>query len=71
MPPDYVLISCAEGINIESIAVARVRARLWSCGICGGQSGDGQDFSQYFGFPYQLSFQRLIALIIYHLGLVQ
>jgi hypothetical protein len=25
-------------------AVARVRARVWSCGICGGQSGAGADF---------------------------
>jgi hypothetical protein len=26
------------------IAAARVRARVWSCGICGGQSGAGAGF---------------------------
>jgi hypothetical protein len=25
-------------------AAARVRARVWSCGICGGQSGAGAGF---------------------------
>jgi hypothetical protein len=32
-------------------AAARVRARVWSCGICGGQVALGQVFSEYFGFP--------------------
>jgi hypothetical protein len=27
-------------------AVARVRARVWTCGICGGQSGTGHVFSE-------------------------
>jgi hypothetical protein len=30
---------------------ARVRARVNPCWICGGQSGTGQVFSEYFGFP--------------------
>jgi hypothetical protein len=32
-------------------AEARVRARVNPCGTCGGQSGTGQVFSEYFGFP--------------------
>jgi hypothetical protein len=32
-------------------AEARVRARVNQCGICGGQRGTGQVFSEYFGFP--------------------
>jgi hypothetical protein len=31
-------------------AAAQVRVRVWSSGICGGQSGAGQVFSEYFGF---------------------
>jgi hypothetical protein len=30
---------------------ARVRARVWSCGICGGQSGAGAGFLQVLRFP--------------------
>jgi hypothetical protein len=33
------------------IAAAWVRARLWSCGICGGQSGVGAGFLQVLRFP--------------------
>jgi hypothetical protein len=32
----------------------------------------GQVFSEYFGFPYQFAFHRLLTfIIIYHSGLVQ
>jgi hypothetical protein len=31
-------------------AVARVRARVWSCGICGGQSGAGAGFLRVLRF---------------------
>jgi hypothetical protein len=32
-------------------AAARVRARVWSCGICGGQSGAVAGFLQVLRFP--------------------
>jgi hypothetical protein len=32
-------------------AAARVRARFWSCGICGGQSGAGAGFLRVLRFP--------------------
>jgi hypothetical protein len=34
---------------------ARVPAQVTSCGICGGQSGTGVGFSEYFGFPCQFA----------------
>jgi hypothetical protein len=37
-------------------AVARIKA----CGICGGQSGDGAGFSEYFGFACQSSFHQFL-----------
>jgi hypothetical protein len=32
-------------------AAARVRARVWSCAICGGQSGAGVGFLRVLRFP--------------------
>jgi hypothetical protein len=32
-------------------AATRVQSRVWSSGICGGQIGAGQVFSEYFDFP--------------------
>jgi hypothetical protein len=32
-------------------AAARVRVRVWSCGICGGQSDAGADFLRVLRFP--------------------
>jgi hypothetical protein len=32
-------------------AAARVRARVWSCGICGGQRGAGAGFLRVLRFP--------------------
>jgi hypothetical protein len=32
-------------------AVARVRTQVTSCGICGGQSGTGEDFFRVLRFP--------------------
>jgi hypothetical protein len=34
-----------------STAVARVRSRVWSSGICGGQSGPGAGFLRVLRFP--------------------
>jgi hypothetical protein len=49
---------CAEGRAIAQavsrwlpIAAARVRARVWSSGICGGQSGVGGGFFRVLRFP--------------------
>jgi hypothetical protein len=39
---------------------ARVRSRVWSSGICGGQVALGQVFSEYFGVPCQSSFHQLL-----------
>jgi hypothetical protein len=35
--------------------VARVRARIWSCGICDGQSGAGAGFLRVLRFPLPIS----------------
>jgi hypothetical protein len=32
-------------------ATARVQTRVWSSGICGGQSGAGEGFLRVFRFP--------------------
>jgi hypothetical protein len=36
-------------------AAARVRARVWSCGICGEQSGAGAGFLRVLRFPLPIS----------------
>jgi hypothetical protein len=53
-----ILTTYAEGRAIaEAVtrwlpnAAARVRARVWSCGICGGQSGAVAGFLRVFRFP--------------------
>jgi ribosomal protein L37AE/L43A len=47
-------------------SATRVRSRVWSCGICGGQSGTGSVS------PSNLHSTNCSTLtIIYHLGLVQ
>jgi hypothetical protein len=43
-------------------AEARVRARVNPCVICGGQSGTGQDFSEYFGFPCKYIIPTLLHI---------
>jgi hypothetical protein len=41
-------------------AAARVRSRVWSSLISGGQSGAGKVSSEYFGFPCQYSFHKIL-----------
>jgi hypothetical protein len=41
---------------------AWVRARVNPCGICGGQSGTGQVFSKYFGFPSKYVIPSLLHI---------
>jgi hypothetical protein len=41
---------------------ARVRAQVKSCGIYGGKLALGQVFFEYFGFPCQFSFHRLLQI---------
>jgi hypothetical protein len=47
-------------------AAALVLPQVRSRGICGGQVAVGQVFSEYFGFPRQFSFHRLLH--IHHLS---
>jgi hypothetical protein len=60
-------------------AESRVRSRVGTCGICGGQSGTGTGFlPEYFGFSLSISFHRcsinlkiiknLVILIIFITG---
>ena len=43
--------------KINRAAEARVRSRISPCGICGGQSGTGTDFSpNTLAFPCQFHF---------------
>jgi hypothetical protein len=35
-------------------AAVRVRARVWACGICGGQSGARAGFRQVLRFPFPI-----------------
>jgi hypothetical protein len=51
----------AQGVSrwLPTVA-ARVRARVCSSGICGGQSGAGTVFPEYFGFPCQSLFHKIL-----------
>jgi hypothetical protein len=52
-------------------ATARVRAKVRSCGIYGGQSGTGRFSLSTLVSPTNSNFTDYSTLIIYHLGLVQ
>jgi hypothetical protein len=44
--------SIAEAVSLWLITMtARVRSRVWSSGICSGQSGAGEDFLRVLRFP--------------------
>jgi hypothetical protein len=64
-------VAAIKGIRVSNFhgraiaqAVSRwlptAAARVRSCGICGRQSGIGQVFSEYFGFPFQSSLHQLL-----------
>jgi hypothetical protein len=40
-------------------AAARIRARVWSSGICGGQSGVGAGFLRVLRFPLPIFIQPI------------
>jgi hypothetical protein len=53
-PSILILKGCAIAQAVSRwlpTAAARVRARVWSCGICGGQSGAGTGFLRVLRFP--------------------
>jgi hypothetical protein len=52
-------------------AAARVRARVWSSGICGGQSEAGAGFLRVLRFPLPIFIPPIApqSPSIYHLGL--
>jgi hypothetical protein len=55
-----------------STAAARVRSRVWSSGICGGQSGAGAGFLRVLRFPLPIFIPPIAPVTLtYHLGLVQ
>jgi hypothetical protein len=37
--------------SLGDCVLSLLLARVWSCGICGGQSGDGADFLRVLRFP--------------------
>jgi hypothetical protein len=51
-------------------AAARVQTRVWSSGICGGQSGAGAAFLRVFRFPLPILFHQILHHHN-HLGQVQ
>jgi hypothetical protein len=66
LPPWYT-VNCVQlhikkcnRFKLLPTAPGRVRAQVRSCGIYGGQSGTGTVFSEYFGFPCQISFHWLL-----------
>jgi hypothetical protein len=52
-------------------AVARVRAQVWSSGICGGQSGAGAGFLRVLRFPLPIFIPSKILHHHDHPGQIQ
>jgi hypothetical protein len=58
LSPSWEAANCATTQELPSVlwnpkptAAARVRARVWSYGICGGQNGAGAGFVRVLRFP--------------------
>jgi hypothetical protein len=49
-------------------AEVRVRARVVSCGICGGRSGTARDFSKSSSVFHAGIIPPLLFIILYHIG---
>jgi hypothetical protein len=49
---------------LPTAAAARVRARVWSSGICGGQSGAGAGFLRVLRFPLPIHSTKFSILTI-------
>jgi hypothetical protein len=45
-------------------AAARVRARVWSCAISGGQSGAGADFLRVLRFPLPIFIPPIVPQLL-------
>jgi hypothetical protein len=49
---EYLVTILSKLVHLhEQPAAARVRARVWSCGICGGRSSAGAGFLRVLQFP--------------------
>jgi hypothetical protein len=63
-----------EANDMKGVKERITEAWVWSCGICGGQSGAGAGFLQVLRFPLPIFIPPIAPQSpssIYHLGSVQ